>query len=229
VTTSAKTPWLAAAGLLLLCAIPLIAGAVRMSQLAGGAPVTPDNARFFAAPIPVMLHIPSALLFCAVGAFQFVPGFRRRKPGWHRVAGRVLVASGLVAALSGLWMTLFYARPAHSGDLLAFFRILAGSGMLASIVLGFAAIRRRDFSLHRAWMMRGYAIGMGAGTQVLTLGIPLLLGATDELSVALGHAAGWLINITFAEYIIRRRPSPVPPVSVRVSAPRPAPARPARA
>jgi hypothetical protein len=33
--------------------------------------------------------------------------------------------------------------------------------MVLSIILGFAAIRRRDIIGHRAWMMRGYAIGLG--------------------------------------------------------------------
>jgi hypothetical protein len=39
--------WLVAA-LLLLSAIPLAAGAFRLTQLAGGAEITPANARFFA-------------------------------------------------------------------------------------------------------------------------------------------------------------------------------------
>jgi hypothetical protein len=37
-----------------------------------------------------------------------------------------------------------------------------------SIVAAVGAIRRCDFVSHGAWMIRGYAIGMGAGTQVLT-------------------------------------------------------------
>ena len=40
--------------------------------------------------------------------------------------------------------------------------------MALAIVLGLAAIRRRDIARHRAWMIRGYAIGLGAGTQALT-------------------------------------------------------------
>jgi hypothetical protein len=47
-------------------------------------------------------------------------------------------------------------------------RLLASSWAI-SIVLGFAAIRRRDLIGHRAWMTRGYAIGLGAATQMLTL------------------------------------------------------------
>ena len=111
----------------------------------------------------------SAGVYAILGAFQFATGFRRRRPGWHRAAGRLLVPCGLLVGLSALWMTLFYPRADGTGDLLYAFRLLFGSAMVVSIVLGFAAIRRRDVIRHRAWMMRGYAIGLGAGTQVLTL------------------------------------------------------------
>ena len=79
----------------------------------------------------------------------------------------------------------------------------------ASIVLGFAAIRRRDVQGHRAWMMRGYAIGLGAGTQVLTrMAGALIGGPPSELSGALLMGAGWVINLAVAEWVIASgRPS----------------------
>jgi len=87
-------------------------------------------------------------------------------------------------------------------------RLLFGSAMLLSILLGVAAILRRDFAQHGAWMMRGYAIGLGAGTQVLThLPWLLILGIPDELTRALLMGAGWVINLAVAEWIIRRRPA----------------------
>ncbi|WP_386154586.1 DUF2306 domain-containing protein [Streptosporangium vulgare] len=186
----------------------MIAGAVRLTELAGGAEITPENARFFAMPLPVVLHILSVGVYSILGAFQFAPRFRRRRPGWHRAAGRVLVLCGIVAALSGLWMTLFYPRPVGDGDLLAGFRLVFGSAMLLSIVLGFAAIRRRDVARHRAWMIRGYAIGLGAGTQALThLPWFLIFGTPGEFPRALLVAAGWVINLAVAEWFIRKRPT----------------------
>jgi len=105
-------------------------------------------------------------------------------------------------------MTLFYPWPAGDGALLYAFRLLFGSGMVGSIVLGFAAIRRGDVRRHRAWMMRGYAIGLGAGTQVLTLSAgALIAGPPSELSRALLMGAGWVINLAVAEWIIRKRPT----------------------
>lgn len=210
----AARPWLVPASLILLSLVPVGAGGVRILELASSPEVTPDNARFVAAPLPVVLHIVCASVFSVLGAFQFVPSFRRRRPGWHRAAGRVLIPSGIVAAASGLWMTVFYPLPAHDGGLLGAFRLLFGTAMLASLLLGLAAVRRRDFSRHGDWMLRGYAIGMGAGTQALILA-PwfLVLGPLGVLQRALLMGAGWVINLGIAEWIIRgrwnARPAPI--------------------
>jgi hypothetical protein len=196
----------AVAGLILLSAIPLAAGAFRLSQLAGGAEITPDNARFFASPLPVVLHIVSVTVYALVGAFQFVPGLRRRRHGWHRAAGLIVIPAGLIVTLSGLWMTLFYQMPAHDGALVYALRLLFGSAMLLAILFGVGALRRRAFAQHGNWMLRGYAIGMGAGTQVLTgMVASVVVDPPTELSRALLMGAGWVINLAVAEWIIRRR------------------------
>lgn len=197
--------WLMAA-LLVLSAIPLGAGAVRLSELAGGAAITPANARFFAAPLPVVLHIGGAAVYAILGAFQFASGFRRRRPGWHRAAGRLLVACGVLVGLSGLWMTLFYPGANGTSELLYALRLVFGSAMVASIVLGVITIRRGDVRRHRAWMTRGYALGLGAGTQVVTLAAgELILGPPGELSRALLMGAAWVTNLAVAEWAIRKR------------------------
>ncbi len=203
-TSSAKRQWPVPAALILLILIPVAAGADRVGQLATSAPVTPDNERFFAQPLPVVVHIISASVYCLLGALQFVPGLRARR--WHRLAGRLIVPCGLAAALAGLWMTLFYQHPPIEDELLQGFRLLFGSSMVACIVLGFIAVRRGDIATHRAWMTRGYAIAMGAGTQAVTQ-LPLLplTGGLTGVPYALAMFAGWAINLTVAEWVIRRR------------------------
>ena len=153
----------------------------------------------------MVLHIVSVTLYSLLGAFQFAPGFRRKRPDWHRAAGRVLVVAGLVAALSGLWMAMFYAIVPADSPLLHGFRLFFGSAMALSILLGFLAIRQRDVARHQNWMRRAYAIGMGAGTQALTQLPPLLLfGTPNELTLALMMGAAWLVNLGVAEWLIRR-------------------------
>ena len=202
---SARAEWLIPAGLIALSVVPAAFGIARLVELAGGAEITAANARFFAAPLPVALHILVVIPYCVVGAFQFAPRFRRGHRAWHRAAGRVLAPLGLIAAVTGLWMSHFYPWPAGDGQLLYVIRLAFGTMMLVSLILALLAIRRRDFRAHGAWMMRGYAIGLGAGTQVLT-NLPwfMLVGRPGELARALLMGAGWAINLAVAEWIIRR-------------------------
>jgi uncharacterized membrane protein len=178
-----------------------------MVELWGGPAVLRVNPGYVASPVPVIVHIVCASLYAILGAFQFAAGIRRRRPGWHRGAGRLLVLLGLAVALSALWLNQFHARP-ESNELLYLFRLVFASAMLASIAVGFTAIRRRDVTRHRTWMTRAYAIALAAGTQAFTLGIGATVFGTGELSTALLSGAGWALNLTVAEWAIRKNRAP---------------------
>lgn len=200
----AWSSWGVPAGLVVLGTIPVVAGSLRLVQLSGGAATVPPDARYDASPLPVVVHIACATVFALVGAFQFAPQIRRRHPGWHRRAGRVLVVAGLGVALSALWLNQFHPRAEATREVLYPLRLAFGSAMVVTLVLGFLAARRRDFTRHRAWMIRSYAIGLVAGTQVVTLGIGAVALGTAPLTTALLMAAAWAINLTVAEWAIRR-------------------------
>ena len=104
-------------------------------------------------------------------------------------------------------MTMFYPWPEGDGVGVYAERLLFGSAMLVSLLLALAALRRRDFAAHGEWMTRAYAIGLGAGTQVLTH-LPWFLlvdhrPGEGPRSVMMGTA--WVINVIVAEWVIRRR------------------------
>ena len=186
-----------------LVLVPITAGILRLVEVFGGPHNLPANPRILSSPVPVVVHIVSASLYAVLGAFQFSAWSRRRHPGWHRVTGRLVVVLGLAVALSALWMMAFYSGPQGTGALLPI-RFAFGVGLAASIALGFTAIRRGDVRRHRAWMTRAYALALGAGTQVFTLGFgkPILGGG--ELATALLLISAWCINLPLAEYVIRR-------------------------
>jgi hypothetical protein len=189
-----------------LSIIPVVAGTLRIVQLAGGPELMPADDRFDRLPLAIVVHVVGAVVYALVGTLQFVPRFRRRHWAWHRRAGRVLAVAGLMVAGSALWLTLFYEPKPGTGDLLYGLRLTFASAMAASLVLGFAAIRRRDLPAHRAWMIRAYAIGLAAGTQAFTEGIGGALFGTGEVRGDLAKGAAWIINLTVAELVVRRAP-----------------------
>ncbi|WP_416954274.1 DUF2306 domain-containing protein [Nocardioides sp. T5] len=214
---SRRTGWALPAALVALCLVPVVSGTLRLVQLAGGPDLMPADDRWAGWPVALVVHIAGSAVFALVGALQLVPGIRRRHPGWHRRAGRVLAVAGLLVAGSALWLTLFHDPQPGTGPLLFVLRLVVGSAMISCLVVGVAAARRRDFTTHRAWMIRGYAIAVGAGTQVFTQGFGEALIGHGELRGDLLKAAGWAINLAVAEWVIRR------PARRRTSRPRPRP------
>jgi uncharacterized membrane protein len=200
--------WAVPVALVALVVIPLVAGTLRVVEVAGGPQLLPANSRIAASPAPLVVHVVAAGGFALFGALQFQARLRRAHRGWHRRSGRVLVLAGLLVAGSGLWMTLLYADAPGGAPLWAV-RLLVGTATAVSLVLGFAAIRRRDVATHRAWMIRAYALAVGAGTQTITEGISQALLGVNDLSKFLGSSAGWVLNLAIAEWVIRR------PVSTR--------------
>jgi uncharacterized membrane protein len=217
--TRHASSWRVPAALVALGLVPVIAGSLRLVELSGGTGAMPSDARYTASPLPVVIHIVCGTVFAVLGAFQFSPHLRRRRPGWHRGAGRVLVVAGLGVALSALWLNQFFPRAGAAREVLYPLRVVFGVAMVLTIVLGFVAARRRDIAAHRAWMIRSYAIGLVAGTQVLTLGFGELVLGTGDLATALLMGAAWAINLAVAERQIRRRPrgrTPAAPVRTAV-------------
>jgi uncharacterized membrane protein len=203
-----RIDWKLPLALLVLSAIPIAAGLVRVAGLANPAGISAENARFVAAPIPIVLHIIGASLFSVLGALQFSRGLRQRSPRWHRVCGRVVFASGVLSALTGVWMTVAYAIPPElQGGLLLGVRVVVGLAMFASLVLAVTAAMGGDIARHRAWMIRAYALGQGAGMQVVVL-LPwmLVIGTPSMVQRDVLMTLAWVINLLVAELAVHGWP-----------------------
>ena len=200
----ASRSWPVPAALIALSAIPLMAGGLRIVERAGGPAVLPPDDRFVSTfPVALTVHVLGSALFALVGAFQFVPRLRRRHLTWHRRAGRVLVLAGLLVCGSAVWVTLTYPAQPGTGQVLYLVRLVVGPAMAVFLTLGFAAVRRRDIPAHRAWMIRAYALGLGAGTQIFTEGFGEGIFGSGVVTGDLLKASGWVINLAVAEWVIR--------------------------
>ena len=203
-TATARRQALIPVPLLVLSLVPLAAGTLRLIQVAGGPDVVPADDRFAGVPVALVVHILGAAVYALVGAFQFAPGIRRRHVTWHRRAGRVLVVVGMLVVGSAPWLTLFYPPQPGTGHLLHVFRLVVVAGTAGSLVLGVSAVRRHDIGAHRGWMMRAYALSLGAGTQVVTEGIGEAVVGTGVLAGDLAKGAAWAIKLGVAEWLVRR-------------------------
>jgi hypothetical protein len=193
------------AGLLLLSAVPMLAGLSRLFSLSTGAFTLEGHERFAADPWMAAFHIIGATAFATLGAFQFVPSLRQG--AWLRVAGRVLGVLGIGSALAGTWMALRWVPKAFDSPALNAIRAVVAIAMITFIVLGVITARRRELEAHGAWMLRAYALFLGAGTQVFTAGftaLPFMQPHLNETIAAASMAAGWIINALVAEWMLRK-------------------------
>lgn len=193
------------AGLLLvLTAIPIVISLVRIGQIPlNGLPA--DAAKFTAVPLGHFFHAAGGAIFGLLGPFQFSRVMRGRFGRLHRWMGRVFVLAGLALGLTSL--RLLWQFPEAGTWFLAAARLAAGAALIAALGLGLRAAMRRDLVRHRAWMIRAYAIGMGAATIALIMfPIFVITGAPLEGYLSdLAFVGSWVINIALGEWVIRRR------------------------
>ena len=154
-----KSEWAFLAIVIVYSFIPAILSLVRITELLGAPPIVPPNPRAVIDPVPIILHILGSSVFCLAGVVQFLPSLRRDRPAFHRGLGRVVVATGSISALTGLWMTVFYVFPdALQGPVLFWARVSLSLAMFAFLVWAVIAIRARNVAAHRAAMLRSYAV-----------------------------------------------------------------------
>ena len=165
----------------------------------------PYNPGFLEFPVVTALHVVLGALYLVLAPLQFVSKIRSRHLAYHRRAGRLLVAIGLVVGATAEFM----------GLVIPFFgwgeRViigLFGTVFLVALTKGFLHVRAGRVALHREWMMRAFAVGLSIATQRLIFFPALLIVAnpTDGQFEALWVAAfvaAFVLNLLVAETRIR--------------------------
>jgi hypothetical protein len=137
----------------------------------------------------------------------------------HRTLGRTYLLAGVLpSAVATIPVAVWSGRPVTQIGLTTAAVLWLITGGLA-----YRAARRRDFTAHRAWMMRNYALTFLAVTSRIL--VPLLLlvqipfggaeaGAIGERApsmIPIGQTLGWIVNLIVVEILIRRRLRTNPP------------------
>ena len=163
-----------------------------------------DSQRLNATPVWHFLHVLGGATFGILGPIQFGRALMPRYGRLHRIAGRVFVAAGAAISLSSLG--LLWRFPDAYSVAISSGRLLFGIGLGVALTLAMQAIHARDFTRHRNWMIRAYAIGIGA-TAVTMVFFPIYLitGEPPKGLVAdIAFLGAWTACVVFAEGLVRR-------------------------
>jgi len=125
-----------------------------------------------------LTHILPAMLFMVLGPLQFVRGLRSKYPRVHRWCGRIFLTTSAVVGVTGL--TLAFGKTIGGVDEKAAI-VLFGSFFLIALAKGLWHALRREFTEHREWMIRGYAIGLAVAT------VRPIMGTFFAVAVLRGH------------------------------------------
>lgn len=189
--------------LVLLSGMTILFAAVQVFQIPLGT-LPPESERIATAPYGHFAHVVGGTLFGLLGPVQFGRVLARKYGRLHRILGRVFVLSGAALALSSV--SLFWSFPTATTSLLSGARLAFGIALGIALIISVTAIRARNITRHRDWMIRAYAIGIGA-TLVSNLFLPIFLITGIPPSGLLSDVlfiGSWLACIVFAEFVVRR-------------------------
>ena len=151
----------------------LVDGANRLADMTQHPPPTGAfDVRYVQHPWVALLHMVPGLLFLTLAPLQFVARIRQRRIGLHRGLGRMLA---ICAAISGLFALVVNFRfPAFGGISTQAATVFFGALFLFSLVKAIRHIRRKEVHLHREWMIRTFALAMGAASIRVFIGLFVL-------------------------------------------------------
>jgi uncharacterized membrane protein len=183
--------------------LTILLALVQVVQIPLGA-LPEDSQRLGAAPVWHFMHVLGGAAFGILGPIQFGRALMPRYGLLHRMVGRVFVAAGAMISLSSLG--LLWRFPDTYSVAINTGRLLFGIGLGVALAIAMQAIYKRDFTRHRNWMIRAYAIGIGA-TAVTMVFFPIYLITGEPpkgLAADIAFLGAWTACVVFAEGLVRR-------------------------
>ena len=172
-----------------------------------GSLVHPDMRVVFEAnKLGIYAHVFGSAVALTLGSFQFSTRLRTKHAALHRWSGRLYLGFGvLIGGASGLYMAFhaFGGLTARTG-----FAGLAIAWLYTGI-RAYTAVRNRDFSSHRRWMIRNFALTFAAVTLRLYLPSSAAAGIDFEVAYPVIAWMCWVPNLIVAELCFNRMRNPL--------------------
>lgn len=154
----------------------------------------------------LVLHITGGMIALLIGPFQFSE-LRTKRPGLHRILGKIYLITVLVSALSSAYLSI--------ADLILDRKWFTfGTGLFGLAVawfitsgMAFYAIKNRNISQHKEWMIRSYVVTFGFVTFRI---ISTFLDNIESFSFKdeIGNVASWAcwsIPLLLTEWILQAK------------------------
>ncbi|HEV8132868.1 MAG TPA: DUF2306 domain-containing protein [Acidobacteriota bacterium] len=160
--------------------------------------VDPFDDRYNRHPLSTYAHVVPGLLFMTLGPLQFSRRIRARWLGFHRWSGRIFLLCATVGALSSMAIAVRF--PAWGGSSTAVATYFFGLLFLFCLARAYYYIRRKQIPLHREWMIRAFAIGLGVSTiRVVLILIQVVWHLKSYEAFPTAFWLGFSVNLIAAE------------------------------
>lgn len=186
-------------GFVVFASLIVIAYAAYYAALGEASFRPPLDASFMERPWAIGVHASFGGLALFLGLFQMSQRLRTKRPDIHRWMGRITVPIAVISGSAGLWLAVY----SYGGWIthLGFGGLAIGT--ISCPILGWLAMRRKDVTAHRAWMLRTFLLLFSAVTlRIFLMPLATTLGFLTAYQIVSWLC--WVPNILFAEYLIRR-------------------------
>ncbi|MCC5825916.1 DUF2306 domain-containing protein [Alkalimonas sp.] len=172
------------------------------------------NENFYQVPAAILWHGGAGIVFAFTMPFQFSSALRVRQPTLHKVSGRIVVLSGCIMALSGVWMHHVVSPDAFGARYASL--IVMTVAICVSFIVAISHAISKNLPAHRVWMLRAVAITLAAVTE-LFIAIPayLVFGQFENIAILANRILfdyGRLIaigmNLMIVELLMFRKKAP---------------------
>jgi len=100
----------------------------------------------------LLIHGLTGATALLIGPFQFSDRLRTARPKLHRWLGRIYVGAVAVSAPLAAWIGFHFERPITAPE-----QIAQGSFWFLCTLMALLCALRRQFLVHKVWMMRSYS------------------------------------------------------------------------
>ena len=157
-----------------------------------------------------IVHVITGTIAVLLGSLQMYAPFRSAYPQLHSWLGRSYVLFVMISA--GTSLGLSPRLSTYGTDIL---RPLAAVMWAAFTIIAVIAIRNADINKHRRWMTRSYALAYMGLTFLAFSAIRKMSGIPLEYGYPLVIWLSFVVNVSVAEWVVRRSNFQLPKRHVR--------------